>query len=115
MNRRRGHREAVWATVVGLALAVGCGGGDQSMDAGPPITDIFTSPECRAFCKRLESACPDTKCDPMIDCNVDGECLAVKRRELACKADPSSAELTCEHPGYSIVTGCLIPKGLCSP
>jgi hypothetical protein len=111
------HLDGRWAAVVGaimgLALGVACSGGDQSSDAGPPVTDIFTSPECRDFCKRLETACPDTKCDPMADCNADGDCLAAKRRELACKANPSSSELTCEHPGYSLVSGCLIPKGLC--
>jgi hypothetical protein len=99
--------------VTAVVLALGCGsdGGDGT-DAGS-VTDIFTSPECRAFCKRLETACPDTKCDPMSDCDEMGDCLAAQRAKLACKADPRSAELTCEHPGYSLVSTCITPRNIC--
>jgi hypothetical protein len=114
MTHTRTCRVLVLGALMAILPAAGCGSGDdQSADAGPPVTDIFTSPECRAFCKRLESTCTDTKCDPMVDCNVDGECLAAKRNELACKANPSSGELTCEHPGYSLVSFCITPKNVC--
>jgi hypothetical protein len=110
------HVEQRWVVVLGMVVATllaGCGGDSKSDDAGPPVTDIVDSPECRAFCKRLETACPDTRCDPMTDCDPDGDCLEAKRRELACKADPARTELTCEHPGYSSVSVCIIPKNIC--
>jgi hypothetical protein len=96
-----------------MAAVLGCGSSDGSDDAGPPITDISESPECRDFCKRIETACPDTKCDPKRDCDVEGDCIAEKRRSLACQANPTSSELTCEHPGFSIVSTCIIPKNIC--
>jgi hypothetical protein len=104
------------ARVVMVLLALGglgCGSDDNDGTDNGTVTDIFTSPECQAFCKRLETACPDTKCDPMNDCDEFGDCLAEKRAHLACKANPKSAELTCEHPGYSLVSTCITSRNIC--
>ena len=107
--------KATVASVLVLLLAAGCGGdgGGGGGDAAPPVTDIFTSPECVAFCKRLESACTGQKCDPKNDCDESGMCLAEKRAKLACKADPQATELTCETNGYGTVGLCVKPKNLC--
>jgi hypothetical protein len=98
---------------VGVVLLVtGCGDGDESKDDG--VTSIFDSPECRAFCLRLETACPGTRCDPQTDCDEAGDCLAEKRADLACKADPRSTDLTCNSGGgYGTVGLCVKPRNLC--
>jgi hypothetical protein len=105
---------ARWLLVAAVVLGLACSSSDDGGgNDGGTVTDIFTSPECRAFCKRLETACPDTKCDPMTDCDEMGDCLAAQRAKLACKADSKSAELTCEHPGYSLVSTCITPRNIC--
>lgn len=103
-------RGVAWG-VFWAVLSVGCGGEGED---GPPVTDIFSSPECVAFCKRLESACPDETCDPMIACDELGDCLAEKRASLGCKADPKRTELTCqEMGGYSTIGVCVQPNNIC--
>ncbi len=99
--------------VLGAVLFVAaCDRDDDYQDDG--VTTIFDSPECRAFCARLQGACPKVKCDPQSHCDQSGECLAEKRAALACKADPNSTDLTCNSAGgYSTAGFCMKPRGLC--
>jgi hypothetical protein len=69
------------------------------------------SPECTAFCAKLEAMC-DFDCDKSFDCSIDaGQCAASTLAHLKCVAE--TGQLSCGADGYAVI-GCRHDEELCN-
>jgi hypothetical protein len=89
----------------------GGGGGSTSGGAGGGSSvNPENSPECTAFCNKLQTMC-SYECDKSFDCSIDsGQCAESTIAFLKCVAE--KGQISCGADGYSVI-GCSHDKTLC--
>jgi hypothetical protein len=89
-----------------LKCESGCNGGsDDAGASADAAVDYTTTPECDAFCAKLQSTCHQT-CTRSVDCaQKTGQCANYTRQYLQCEVD--TGQWYCSSGGgYSLVSQC---------